>query len=275
MFNFFALPVLAQGFIIFITCATGWFLITSNRRALEIGPTILTTTGIFATFLGIALGLSDFHSDDLVKSLPRLLESLQTAFWSSVFGIGGALLLKFRQYISKRAMVTDETVRFPHTIQPGPPAVAELSSRVTELAESINARLDQLSSVQTNAVRVLATSSAAVLIEALDKIVTNFNLALTDQFGENFRNFDKNIEKLIGLHEQKTSLDESHREYQETVTAFIEKADVAKLQNSLSELNTSIAKMDINFRRVYEHLSILKLAPVPSRWSRILMRSRG
>jgi hypothetical protein len=61
-------------------------------------PTILTTTGIFFTFLGIALGLAHFDTENIQASIPALLGGLKTAFWASVAGVGGALTIKFRHF---------------------------------------------------------------------------------------------------------------------------------------------------------------------------------
>src|SRR5258708_17111300 len=72
------------------------FNIFYNEKAVSFGPTILTTLGIFATFLGIAFGLSEFDANNIQASVPALLGGLKTAFWASVAGGGGALLLKFR-----------------------------------------------------------------------------------------------------------------------------------------------------------------------------------
>ena len=68
--------------------------LTYNERTLEFGPTILTTTGIFFTFFGIAIGLKEFDVSNIQASVPALLGGLKTAFWASVFGVGGALTLK-------------------------------------------------------------------------------------------------------------------------------------------------------------------------------------
>jgi hypothetical protein len=46
------------------------FNIFYNEKAVSFGPTILTTLGIFATFLGIALGLSEFDSNNIQASVP-------------------------------------------------------------------------------------------------------------------------------------------------------------------------------------------------------------
>jgi hypothetical protein len=73
--------------------------IAFNRRAIVHGPTILTTCGIFGTFVGIAMGLANFDTSNVRDGVPELLTGLKTAFWASVFGIGGALMLKMRIYL--------------------------------------------------------------------------------------------------------------------------------------------------------------------------------
>ena len=61
-------------------------------------PTILTTLGIFFTFFGIALGLWNFDSKNIEASIPSLLASLRTAFWASVVGVGGAVVIKLKHF---------------------------------------------------------------------------------------------------------------------------------------------------------------------------------
>jgi uncharacterized membrane protein len=67
-----------------------------NSRTAEAAPTILTSIGIFGTFLGVALGLTDFDTKNLQESVPLLLGGLKTAFWSSIAGLLGALSIKGR-----------------------------------------------------------------------------------------------------------------------------------------------------------------------------------
>src|SRR5437762_4063802 len=67
-----------------------------SRRATALGPTILTTLGIFFCFAGIAWGLLDFDANDVRSSVPHLLGGIRTSFWASVVGIFWALTLKIR-----------------------------------------------------------------------------------------------------------------------------------------------------------------------------------
>ena len=57
---YLGLPVETQWFIAVIALLTLWFHVSFTQRTINNGPTILTTVGIFATFVAIALGLSAF-----------------------------------------------------------------------------------------------------------------------------------------------------------------------------------------------------------------------
>jgi hypothetical protein len=96
---YFGLPRVTQFFLLAIVLLTLAFHLSFTPKTVSQGPTILTTVGIFATFVGIALGLSQFDTTNIQASVPALLSGLKTAFWASVFGVGGALTLKFRDFI--------------------------------------------------------------------------------------------------------------------------------------------------------------------------------
>jgi multisubunit Na+/H+ antiporter MnhG subunit len=55
-----------------------------NRFAVQHGPEVLTTVGIFGCFLGIAVALLKFDAGHVSTSVPELLEGVKTAFWASV-----------------------------------------------------------------------------------------------------------------------------------------------------------------------------------------------
>jgi hypothetical protein len=93
-----ALPLEAQIAVAVVAVLTILFHLRYNEKTVAYAPTILTTTGIFATFLGIALGLAEFDTSNIQASIPTLLGGLKTAFWASVVGVGGALTIKFRHF---------------------------------------------------------------------------------------------------------------------------------------------------------------------------------
>jgi len=60
-------------------------------------PALLTTIGVLGTFLGISLGLSDFHttsggSQALMNSATNLLEGMKTAFYTSLSGLSASIV---------------------------------------------------------------------------------------------------------------------------------------------------------------------------------------
>lgn len=67
--------------------------LVKNRRVVESFPTIVSTLGVLGTFLGITMGLVAFDSKDLDNSIPGLLDGLKTAFFTSLAGMLGSMIL--------------------------------------------------------------------------------------------------------------------------------------------------------------------------------------
>lgn len=70
---------------------------------------ILTSIGLFGTFFGVAVGLGGFDSSNINESVPTLLESMKLAFWTSILGMFGALILNLLHFfVMLRAKPKDE-----------------------------------------------------------------------------------------------------------------------------------------------------------------------
>jgi DNA anti-recombination protein RmuC len=98
----------AACFIVVILLIWVVFNLRYNPKVVELGPTILTTIGIFGTFLGVALGLAHFDTSNVQASVPALLTGLKTAFWASVFGVGAAVQIKLREFYFGTGAARDE-----------------------------------------------------------------------------------------------------------------------------------------------------------------------
>jgi hypothetical protein len=137
MLSFFAvLSPVTLTFIIFICLAGVFFHVRYNPRTLALGPTLLTTIGIFATFLGIALGLYHFDTTNVQASIPALLDGLNTAFFASVFGVGFAITLKLRELTFGDGMVRDQDVA-PEDI-----TAADLVNHLRDIREALTGAED-------------------------------------------------------------------------------------------------------------------------------------
>lgn len=65
----------------------------SHRGIIEMTPSLVSTLGVLGTFAGITLGLYFFDTKDLTHSIPLLLNGLKTAFFTSLAGMIGSLIL--------------------------------------------------------------------------------------------------------------------------------------------------------------------------------------
>lgn len=74
--------------------------LVAHRRIVEYFPTLISTLGVLGTFWGITKGLMAFDTADLDQSIPSLLDGLKTAFFTSLAGMIGSMLLS--AFISKK-----------------------------------------------------------------------------------------------------------------------------------------------------------------------------
>lgn len=74
--------------------------LVANRRVVEYFPTLVSTLGVLGTFWGITKGLIAFDTTDLDRSIPGLLDGLKTAFFTSLAGMIGSMILS--AFISRK-----------------------------------------------------------------------------------------------------------------------------------------------------------------------------
>lgn len=64
-----------------------------HRGFVEMIPSLISTLGVLGTFAGITMGLYYFDTNNLTTSIPLLLSGLKTAFFTSLAGMIGSLIL--------------------------------------------------------------------------------------------------------------------------------------------------------------------------------------
>jgi uncharacterized coiled-coil protein SlyX len=205
----FNLNPLTEYAILFISAVGLYFQIVWSRRGTTLGPTLLTTLGIFFCFLGIALGLADFDPNDAKTSVPHLLQGIRTSFWSSVTGIGWALTIKIRLAMFGEAAISATGPAHQATVDDLATQLVRLNSGLGDHAESSvlanlklgrqdnNDRLDRLcNSLETYAERS-AEANSRLLVEALSHIVVDFNAKLSEQFGDNFKELNAAVAQMV------------------------------------------------------------------------------
>jgi ABC-type transporter Mla subunit MlaD len=181
-----------------------------SRRATALGPTLLTTLGIFFCFTGIAWGLLDFNTGDVKSSVPHLLQGIRTSFWASVAGIGFALTIKARQLVFGDPAVHSGEAETGATVDDLADQLAALNRSVAGDGESgllgqlkllragTAVRLDRLNDSFSEYAEKVAESNSKALIEALQEVIRDFNAKINEQFGENFKHLNDAVGKLLG-----------------------------------------------------------------------------
>ncbi|WP_429574949.1 hypothetical protein [Paraburkholderia sp. UCT70] len=232
-----------------------------NRFSVVHGPEILTTVGIFGCFLGIATALLHFDASNVSDSVPHLLEGVKTAFWASVSGVGGSLVLRARHYFQKapipqtagapKSATLDDVVAATQALQRSLSGTEE-GSLLTQLKLMRQEQVDELkqmrNSFDTFAQRMSEDGSKA-LIDALKEVIKDFNAQINEQFGDNFKQLNSAVEKLVVWQQQykeeldklqavqKSSADDL-RQSAAGLAAFIDRA--ARFSDVASALETTL-----------------------------------
>ena len=259
-------------FMVGILIATAYFLIFKyDRYAIIHGPEILTTMGIFGCFVGIALALLNFDPKDVTNSVPQLLNGVKTAFWASVCGIFGALAIKCRQRFGAAPTQSSGDELKSASLEDVVSAISHL--RKTIAGENDSSLISQIKlmrqeqndnsinlrkSLDDFAEKVSELGSKA-LIEALEKVIRDFNTQLNEQFGENFKQLNLAVEKLVIWQQQyKDELDKLQKFQKESAdnlkiaadsfSIVVQKAgaytdSAAKLEEMLSQFKSQYSVM--------------------------------
>ncbi len=193
------------GIIIFLTVYFQFFRYSS--RTAEAAPTILTSIGIFGTFLGVAIGLSNFDTLHLQESVPQLLSGLKTAFWSSIAGLLGALTIKFRavmnvthgeEHQQRTASIDDlnnELIKIHHALsnKDDETLLQEMSMmRVEQKRHS-----DDLIIAMQHYQKEMVEANTKSLIDALAVVMRDFNTKIDEQYGDNFKRLNDGVGQML------------------------------------------------------------------------------
>ncbi|WP_028670134.1 hypothetical protein [Saccharospirillum impatiens] len=198
-------------------------------------PSILTSIGIFGTFLGVALGLAEFDTNAIQSSVPALLEGLKTAFWTSIAGLLGALTIKFRYAVASMRVRAHREAKQTATMDDLAWHLERISNHLaTEDAEPVSSLLKQqhgaqlaqqkqLESTIRNYQSDMTEANQQALQQAIGHVMREFNTRIEEQYGENFRQLNEAVGQMIVW----------QKEHRESIEALVESnrqsAESAKL----------------------------------------------
>lgn len=172
-------------------------------------PSILTSIGIFGTFLGVALGLNEFNTASIEDSVPALLEGLKTAFWTSIAGLLGALSIKFRYAVASMRVRSHRESKLTATMD-------DLAWHLDRIAKAVETdegenwqtwrieqeakstqRHQQLISTLSSYQAEMTEANRSALEEAIKHVMREFNTRIEEQYGDNFKKLNDAVGQML------------------------------------------------------------------------------
>lgn len=235
-------------------------------------PTLLASLGILGTFVGIVVGLLDFDPQQLDESIEGLLEGLKTAFVSSIAGLSASLVFRGLEPLMNGDRRSGRTGTGPEDVvavlekqrgllQETRDAIAgqeesslagqlkllrtDLSDRRRKDAEFREGFEKKLWEHLTQFAETLSKSATEQVIEALKRVIVDFNRNLTEQFGENFKKLDDSVRKLVEWQEgYRQQLERLHSLYDQSVRKITTiEASVARIAERSESIPESMDKL--------------------------------
>ena len=240
-------------FAIIMVGTIAWFW-KIRRQQINTLASIVTVIGVLGTFLGIAIGLYQFDADALKDSVPKLLVGLKIAFWTSILGIAGSVLLKWsvlherkKQASStntdtgatvddlaellqnilaveqKEGKETRETLRSIERSLTGE-GDSTVLTQLQKLRTTFSDKQDDLIGAFNKFADQMTKNNTKALIEALEAVMRDFNAKINEQFGDNFKQLNEAVGRINEWQEQyRQQMDELAAQFQ-VAAASIEKS---------------------------------------------------
>jgi len=237
-------------FIIILTALFGisvlFYFSKESRRSLfvlRVAPSLLVGVGILGTFVGIFAGLLDFDVKDIDASIPPLLDGLKIAFSTSIAGMSYSIILRTIAFIiptsiGKEGTSAEDIYEVLSDIRKSISGDEE-SSMVSQILLLRTTTRDQLSELKKSFdefAENMAENNTNALIEALERVMKDFNTKINEQFGDNFKRLNEAVEALL-------EWQQNYKEHVETMTEQFERSlgGIEQAKNSISTISDRLS----------------------------------
>lgn len=233
------------------------------------GAAILTTIGIFFTFLGIFIALTQFDTNNIREAITPLLDGMKLAFESSVWGLGGALAFRLIKPMRSTAAAKEDASAgdILEEMQKTTAGINQLnSSLVGDSDSSVVNQLRALRDEFKSFAEKMAEDGSAALVKALEEVMRDFNAKINEQFGDNFKQLNEAVGALLEWQKeykiQLEQLIEVFKENQKTIDLVRE--SITKVEESTKQIPENMAAMqgivettDSRLKELHEGLASL------------------
>lgn len=221
---------------------------------------IIVSTGVLGTFVGIFVGLLNFDTHNLKLSIEHILEGLKTAFLTSIVGMGLAIILSIIERYQNRYdsenrefqvlsdineklsnlslldknnnKIVDELERLRLVNNDIKDEIKNINTMSQlhneEIKKILSSNFENLNYSLALAIEHLSKGATEEIIKALKKVIEDFNQELQTQFGENFVKLNEAVLNLL--------------QWQENYKSYIENTEKA-LNVSLTVMKNSEASL--------------------------------
>lgn len=213
-----------------------------------------TTLGMLGTFAGIAVGLFFFDSSNINNSIPQLLSGLKFAFVTSIVGLICSI---WHTKSSKNWDITEDN--------PTDDLLKTIAKNIKVLGEdkesSIIGQIKLLRSDFGDFAKKVAESSAKsatkAIVEALTGVVKDFNQKITEQFGDNFKQLNEAVGRLLIWQEEYKNYMDGFKGNLELVSDAIDKNSqaVQTLPEILEQIKETVSAADKEIVKLAQGLS--------------------
>ena len=227
-----------------------------------IAPNILTSLGIFFTFVGILISLSNFDVLDINDSIPRLLDGLKLAFLSSVVGLGSSVSFRFIQAGSSRKESAGDIGASDLHDQ-----LKDLNTNTLAVRDALVGDGDASLSTQFGKLRndfrdfadKMKEDGTQALVKALEEVIKDFNEKISEQFGENFKQLNEAVGALLEWQkEYKTQVELLTQAFKETQSGIRNVEETtAKIPSHMEAVETAFNATETRVEQLYEGVGSL------------------
>ncbi|EEF80486.1 MotA/TolQ/ExbB proton channel family protein [Methylophaga thiooxydans] len=182
---------------IFIFLAIGLISLRlgTGRNFVAYTPALLTTLGIFGTFVGIVIGLLEFDASNIDDSIEGLLAGLKTAFLTSLLGIITSILFKIIQtsgLISARVSEEQQISASPEEILT---SINKQREAITSLVTAVGGDSDSSILSQIKLLRGDINDNQKIEINTQQEILATLGVISThvSQQSEDFKHFSDKL----------------------------------------------------------------------------------
>ena len=251
-FTPFIIPV-----IILIVC-----LLLKGKRPPETIQGVATLLGIFGTFFGIVWALSGLDFTNISSSITDLLNGIYPAFYSSLAGVLLSLwVYLFPNFWKQDEEDMDENVDTDSQIlrelrdlnkNIAGDGDSSLNTQILKTRDAITGKQDELK----RSFDAFAEKMAENNMKALQDVIERFNEELQEQFGENFKELNKAVGRLLAWQKNyKETIEEVTAEVKNTLeTLKLSQESMQTSSDTLQEITRSAASFEKTAKDLKEQL---------------------